>query len=202
MKPPVFPLPAVALSLALTVVFSAAPQTFGQEKSRTSPGKPAVKSAAATPAAPAEGAAAGAGAEAGATNLETGVRRQIEEFFTALEKHQVDDAYAQLLKGTRIAERTNEVANLKSKTQQAISLFGDVQGRELIEARSVGSRLLSVTYLSLGRDYPLRWRFYYYKPADTWRLIDIRVDDRLADMFEEPLPAGERNGESTLPGSP
>jgi hypothetical protein len=44
---------------------------------------------------------------------------------------------------------------------------------------------VSYTLLSLGKEFPLRWRFYFYKPMDTWKLIDIRVDDRLAAMFDE-----------------
>jgi hypothetical protein len=39
--------------------------------------------------------------------------------------------------------------------------------------------------LSLGKEFPLRWRFYFYKPQDSWRLIDLRVDDKLVAMFDE-----------------
>ena len=51
--------------------------------------------------------------------------------------------------------------------------------------RNVGTRLVSYTMLSLGKEFPLRWRFYFYKPQETWKLIDLRVDDRLAAMFDE-----------------
>jgi len=140
-----------------------------------------------------------------AAALDPSVLKQIETFFTSLEKHQVDAAYDGLLKGTRIVERAEEVSTLKSKTQQAIALFGDLQGHEMVTAKSVGTRLLSVTYMSLGKDYPLRWRFYFYKGSDAWRLIDIRVDDRLPDMFEEPPTADERGSNwparSSQPGT-
>jgi hypothetical protein len=125
-------------------------------------------------------------------SLDETVRKQIDDFFSGLEQHQVDTAYDALVKGTKIAERTEDVATLKSKTQQAIELFGDLQGHEFVGAKSVGSHLLNATYMSLGKLFPLRWRFYYYNSGDGWKLVDIRVDDRLADMFGEPLPADQQ----------
>ncbi|MEA3189363.1 MAG: hypothetical protein QOD99_3193 [Chthoniobacter sp.] len=113
------------------------------------------------------------------------VRQQIDSFFIAIEKHQIDAAYDQLTKGTKIAERAEDIATLKSKTQQATQLFGDLLGHEMVELKNVSGHLLRATYISLGKDYPLRWRFYFYNGGDAWRLIDIRVDDRLADIFGE-----------------
>jgi hypothetical protein len=74
---------------------------------------------------------------------------------------------------------------LKAKTREAIEVFGAISGYELVDSKNVGTRLLRRTYLSLGRDFPLRWRFYFYKSENVWRLIDLRVDDRLAGMFDE-----------------
>jgi len=132
-------------------------------------------------------------------NLDPFVRKQIDDFFTTVEKHQIDIAYDQLVKGTKIAERSEEVSTLKSKTQQAISLFGDFSGHEIVGAKGVGTHLIEITCLSLGSDYPLRWRFYYYNANDTWRLIDIRVDDRLTDMFGEPQITTDQQSTTTWP---
>lgn len=115
-------------------------------------------------------------------------RKQIDMFFTLIENHQIELAYDRLAKGTKIAERTADVAALKSKTVQAVQLFGDVQGHEMVDVKSVGDHLQRVTFLSLGKEFPLRWRFYYYRSGEEWKLIDIRVDDRLADLFGETLP--------------
>ena len=120
------------------------------------------------------------------SKLDQSVSKTIDDFFAALQQKQIDAAYDQLTKGTKIAEKAEEVATLKSKTKQAVELFGDIQGSELVAVASVGAHLLSATYMSLGKDFPLRWRFYFYRSGDAWRLIDIRVDDRLADMFGEP----------------
>ena len=109
----------------------------------------------------------------------------IARFFTLLQRREVDQAYDQLTRGTKIAERADDVRTLKSKTKEAITVFGPMLGYDSIVTKKVGTRLVSYTLLSLGKEFPLRWRFYFYRPMDTWKLIDIRVDDRLTAMFDE-----------------
>jgi hypothetical protein len=109
----------------------------------------------------------------------------IARFFSYLQRKEVDQAYDQLTRGTKIAERAEDVRTLKSKTKEAITVFGPILGFDSVVTKKVGTRLVSYTLLSLGKEFPLRWRFYFYKPQDAWRLIDLRVDDRLAAMFDE-----------------
>jgi hypothetical protein len=159
------------LSLALLLIFSLA--AFGQEK-----------------AAPRPEAAAGAVAE----DLPM---KMAGEFFTSLEKGQIDEAYANLTKGSKIIEKPDDLRVLKQKTKEAIEVFGAIQGYELVETKPVGTKLMRRTYLSLGAEYPLRWRFYFYLANNRWRLIDLRVDDRLTGMFDEPResPDESRSGQ-------
>lgn len=121
--------------------------------------------------------------------LDEAVSKTIENFFAALRQNQIAQAYEDLTKGTKIAESPKDISTLKSKTQQAIEMFGDIVGAERTAVQNVGSHLLRTTYVSLGKNFPLRWRFYFYRAGEAWRLIDIRVDDRLADMFDEPASA-------------
>jgi hypothetical protein len=112
--------------------------------------------------------------------------RTIARFFGYLQRKEVDMAYDQLTKGTKIAERAEDVKMLKAKTKDAIAVFGAMTGFDMIGKKVVGERLVSYTYVSLGKEFPLRWRFYFYKPQDAWKLIDLRVDDRLSSIFDEP----------------
>jgi hypothetical protein len=117
------------------------------------------------------------------------VAKIISDFFDRLQRNKVDEAYDQLTTGTAIAEKTEDVANLKAKTAEAIRLFGDIEGRELVSMKVVGQHLFSATYLSLGSEMPLRWKFYFYRLDASWKLIDIGVDDRLVDIFEDKDPS-------------
>ena len=124
-----------------------------------------------------------AGAQGGAGIDEPG--QAAAAFFTMLQKGQIDEAYANLTKGSKIGERPEELQTLKSKTTEAIQVFGAILGYELLETKAVGTNLMRRTYLSLGTDFPLRWRFYFYRTGGQWKLVDLRVDDRLAGMFDE-----------------
>lgn len=110
----------------------------------------------------------------------------VATFFASLKDGKIDDGYATLTKGSKIAEKPEEVRQLKAKTREAIEVFGNIHGYDLVESQSIGQRLVRATYVSLGKVFPLRWRFYFYKPEDVWRLIDMRVDDKLTGIFDEP----------------
>jgi hypothetical protein len=107
-------------------------------------------------------------------------------FFTLLAGNKIDEAYVGLMKGSKIAE---EVKTFKAKTIEAITSFGPISGYEQVEMKNVGANLTRRTCVSLHRDFPLRWRFYFYRSGGIWRLVDIRVDDNLSGIFGEPEEA-------------
>jgi hypothetical protein len=125
----------------------------------------------------------------------TGPRRMdgpsetMDVFFLALKAGQIDAAYDALVKGSVIAERPQDVSGLKERTKQALDNYGPVSGYEVIDEKTVGSSLLRRTCISLNTDLPLRWRFYFYKSEGTWKLVDLRVDDGLVELFEEAVRA-------------
>jgi len=109
----------------------------------------------------------------------------IKLFFLALQGGNVDAAYDGLVRGTMIAERSEDVVALKERTAQALDGYGPIRGFEQVDSLTVGEHLLRRTCLSLNEDLPLRWRFYFYRSGDTWKLVDLRVDDALVELFED-----------------
>ncbi|MHA3770115.1 hypothetical protein ACXR0O_01095 [Verrucomicrobiota bacterium sgz303538] len=187
----------VALSLEPTFAQSkATPSPKPAKERKTMIFQPGAKTPDATPAptedvpvaTPAPAPTAAAAAAAPATAPQAGVDepgQAAASFFALLQKGQIDEAYLNLTRGSKIGERPEELQTLKSKTTEALQVFGAIQGYELLETKAVGTNLMRRTYLSLGKDFPLRWRFYFYRTGAHWRLVDLRVDDRLGGMFDE-----------------
>jgi len=109
----------------------------------------------------------------------------MEMFFLALKAGQINAAYDALVKGSIIAERREDISGLKERTRQALDNYGPVSGYEVVDEKAVGTSLLRRTCISLNADLPLRWRFYFYKSEGSWKLVDLRVDDGLVELFEE-----------------
>ena len=109
----------------------------------------------------------------------------LKQFFEDLKAEQLDSAYQGLVKNTIISERTENIDQLKEKTRVALDNFGPVKGYEIVESLEVGSSLIRFTCVSLNADVPMRWRFYFYRSGAQWKIIDLRVDDGIADLFEE-----------------
>jgi hypothetical protein len=114
-----------------------------------------------------------------------GPAKMVADFFASLRDGKIEEGYAALTKDSKIAEKPEEVKTLKAKTREAIEVFGNISGFDFVESRSIGMRLVRATYVSQGKVFPLRWRFYFYKPENSWRLIDMRVDDKLTGIFDE-----------------
>jgi hypothetical protein len=125
---------------------------------------------------------------------------QAEAFFRLLREGNVELAYENLTKGTIIQERREDVNALIRRTQQALDAYGDIAGFEVLETRRAGRFLVRLTCLSLNQDLPLRWRFYFYNSGGVWRLIDIRIDDGLMELFDDSTVGSERGGRR--PGPP
>jgi len=109
----------------------------------------------------------------------------LRQFFSDLQADQLDSAYQGLVKNTIISERTENIDQLKEKTRQALDNFGPVKGYEIVESLQAGDSLFRYTCVSLNEDVPMRWRFYFYRSGTQWKIIDLRVDDGIADLFEE-----------------
>lgn len=107
------------------------------------------------------------------------------DFFGALQKDQVDAAYEGLSAGTMLATKGEESRDLRARTQSAMDAYGPIRGYELVKTDRVGALLERRTYVLHGEVMPLRWRFYFYKGSGTWKLVDLRVDDALVDLFDE-----------------
>ncbi len=113
------------------------------------------------------------------------VDKLVENFFALLAKDQTDQACDYLTNGTKIAENLEWVAALKVKTKEAIKASGEIQGSELLSIQNVGTHLMRSTYVSLGKGYPLIWKFYFYRSDKAWKLIDLRLEVGLSDVFED-----------------
>lgn len=127
-------------------------------------------------------------------------RERIDAFFAFLARDRVEEAYADLVRGSIIEERAEDVEGLKTKTQRALDAYGMIRHYEVLNELAVGTSLRRYTCLSLNEDLPLRWRFYFYNSARGWKLVDLRVDDGLVELFEEagkplsPVRGGEAPG--------
>jgi len=184
--------PLLFSTILLVGVAASSGQGRSPSERKTMVFQPGAKTPDAPAATPAPKVAPAPAAPATGTTIPAGLDepgQAAAAFFGLLERGAIDDAYASLTKGSKIGENPDELRNLKAKTVEAIEVFGAIKGYELVETKKVGANLMRRTYLSLGKEFPLRWRFYFYRFEGVWKLVDLRVDDRLGGMFEEPEEA-------------
>ena len=62
--------------------------------------------------------------------------------------------------------------------------FGKTLNVELAAVEEVGESLMLVMYLQKFENHVLRWKFYFYKPRNSWVLNTFTFDDQLQAMFQ------------------
>ena len=118
-----------------------------------------------------------------ATNMEPA--ELLQRFFEDLKADKLDAAYEGLAKNTLVASKAENLEQLKKRTRDALDNFGPVKGYEIVDTLEIGNALFRQTCISLNEDLPLRWRFYFYRSENKWKLVDLRVDDGIVELFDE-----------------
>jgi hypothetical protein len=119
-----------------------------------------------------------------ATNPPAEIAGSIDKFFKGLKAGDYPGSYETFLAGTRLGAQKEKMSVFISKTQEAFGLYGKLNDYEIFDNYSVGSNILVLTYLSRHDVQPLRWRFIYYRPDKSWKLINMGFDDVLLDMLD------------------
>ena len=102
-----------------------------------------------------------------------------ETFFQTIEKGQVSLAYDQLFVNSSIpASKPQAVQLLKTQTQTALSLYGNILGVEKIYEEKIGQSIIRLVYVLKLDVSPTSWEFYFYKPKNVWFLADITFNDQ------------------------
>lgn len=109
----------------------------------------------------------------------------LQRFFEDLKADKLDAAYEGLAKNTLVASKAENLEQLKKRTHDALDNFGPVKGYEIVDTLEIGNALFRQTCISLNEDLPLRWRFYFYRSENKWKLVDLRVDDGIVELFDE-----------------
>jgi len=95
-----------------------------------------------------------------------------------------EKAYDTFLSGTMLGEQKEKTSYFVSKTQEAFGIYGPLKDAEIFDNYSVGSNVLVLTYLSRHPLQPLLWRFIYYRPDKTWKLINLGFGDNIYDLLD------------------
>ena len=106
-----------------------------------------------------------------------------EAFLRLISQGNVSAAYEQLFKNSDIADiRPKAVEAVKNQTKAFLSKYGKVLKIEMVNKILYGSSILKLTYVQKFKVMPIIWVFYYYKPSDSWKLVNFEFNDELKNL--------------------
>jgi len=107
-----------------------------------------------------------------------GYRELTEKFFQYVAAGKPEEG-VQYLFGLNpwMMRKPDDVDKMKSQVANVTSVMGQYQGYELIVEKSVGERLVHLSYFAYYERQPLRFTLQFYKPKDTWTTYGFNFDD-------------------------
>lgn len=107
-------------------------------------------------------------------------KAQAEAFLTAVQRGQVEPAYARLFDGSNIP--ANQAQSMARVTQSTLAPLGRVLGYELVRDESFGSSLVRLIYLLKSERHVTVWQFYFYRPTNRWFIAEVNLSDKFQDL--------------------
>ncbi|MCX6907272.1 MAG: hypothetical protein NTY01_04425 [Verrucomicrobia bacterium] len=122
---------------------------------------------------------------AGAEEAPPELTQMCSTFFNQLRDGKVSEAYALLLQGSKIAGKIEDVSKLEERTREMLQSYGAMRGYDAAKVEFVGKNLCRLTYISHSDVAPVRWRIVFYRPADRWRVFNLKMDDAVMEFFDK-----------------
>jgi len=113
---------------------------------------------------------------------------KVSQFLKGVSMGETQNAYKELLAGSRLIEQDKALKELTEETQQLQTKYGRYCGSEQIAAKRVGRDLVLFRYLYKCKDFPIVWYFTFYRtpprgetPPEKapWRVVTVRFDTEL-----------------------
>lgn len=109
-----------------------------------------------------------------------------DNFFKLLINKKVNEAFNNILINSTIGKKQEQVNNLIEQTKRVNEIYGEANTFEKINYENVGTSLIKIRYLTLHKEYPMKWTFTFYKsPEKGWIIINLKFDDVIEDLFEK-----------------
>ena len=126
----------------------------------------------------------------------TSLGDRVSLFFESLSLEKSPEAFQELLAGSALLNREDDLRQLVAQTAQLPTKYGRYRGAEQIGARRVGQDLVLLRYLGKHDQCPVVWTFVFYRPPppagktpaepEAWRIVSIDFHTEWERLWERP----------------
>ena len=114
------------------------------------------------------------------------LKKKTSEFFNSLLDSNVNEAYNNLMDGSPLARKTEELKSLIAQTHRAFEIYGLIRGYEPVNSEHITPSFIRVRHLGLHTRFPMRWIFTFYKSPDKgWIITNVKFDDLTEFYFSD-----------------
>ncbi len=109
----------------------------------------------------------------------------VDRFFALVQAGQTDEAVEFLYSSNPWMQRAADaVEQVRAQLKGLPTLVGQLQGFELLQTKTLGTRFVYLSYMALYDRQPIRFIFEFYRPAEEWMTFGFSFDQDLDDDVE------------------
>ena len=105
--------------------------------------------------------------------------KKIDKFLLGILKGEIDNSYNELVSGTLIETKKQEMQMIKDQTRMIVNIHGNGINYEFIKKQKYGDSIVRLMYIIKCEKMPIAFEFYFYKASTNWKLIHFYVSDEL-----------------------
>ena len=106
---------------------------------------------------------------------------KIETFLRGVIAGGVNESFDKIVAGSPLEKNVEAITSLKKQAVSEIVICGMPLDYEFVKSGVFGLSITEMFYVLKCQLRPLVWKFTFYKPLDTWVLIDISLGQRVGD---------------------
>lgn len=112
-------------------------------------------------------------------------RSAAEGFLEALAQGSIAPAYDALFKGSPLpTDKPQAVDAVKRQTEAMLPVYGKALGFDLVDSKTYGTHVARLTYIQALEKHPVVWRFWFYKPSDSWYVASVFFNDQFQGLSD------------------
>lgn len=105
-------------------------------------------------------------------------KEQAEAFLSLIKAGDIPSAYKQLIED----KPAEEVEAYTTQTEGLLTNYGEITGIDLAKEKEHGPSLVELVYILKTPSAPIIWKFFFYKPEDSWKHQAFSFSDQLAAL--------------------
>jgi hypothetical protein len=100
-------------------------------------------------------------------------KQMVEQFFKGVGKGETSTAFDKIFQGSPFPKLQPQMMEVLKRQAEATSILGKQLDVNVLKEKTYAGSILELTYVQMLEQAPVIWKFWFYRPASEWYLVQV-----------------------------